>query len=224
VIASTLITTAFAAAVLAVFALAHFLHTRGAAVERTRKLTHASVAALALGLPPTGISHWFVLVLCGGFGALLLFTARRGVFGALHSIERRSHGIFYFAAAVYLCYVLQEIRQSYLEYYLPLAIMALSDSLAALCGRRWPFGRYTVSGHQKTLTGSTAFFLSALAISISMLSLWSGASAGTQSVLICGAVIAMVCTLVEAFSLNGLDNIAVPLAAAICLQMLIGKS
>lgn len=218
--ASLLITAAFAAAVLGIFALAQFMHKRrGVTPERTRKLVHAAVGALALGLPLAGISHWHVLLLCAGFAGLLAYTARRRRFEALHAIERPSHGILYFAAAVYLCYAAQEIQRSYLVYYLPLMIMAASDSLAALCGKRWPLGAYSLSGHRKTLMGSSAFFLSALIISLLMLGLFGGTGV-TTNVAVRAALIAAATTLVEALSVKGLDNVTVPLAAAICLQLL----
>jgi dolichol kinase len=93
-----------------------------------------------------------------------------------------------------------------------LLILSISDSLAALIGRR--FGRQQFLG--KSLAGSSAFFLSALLLTGLTLPAWPG-------VAFMGAAVA---TVIEALDLRIgplqlNDNLAIPLVTGIVLMLLL---
>src|SRR3546814_15775711 len=49
-------------------------------------------------------------------------------------------------------------------YYLPIMVLAISDPLAALSGKKWPWRPYRIAGATKTILGSLVFFMSAFLI------------------------------------------------------------
>jgi phytol kinase len=98
--------------------------------------------------------------------------------------------------------------------------------MAAIVGRRFGHYTYTVGGRTRSLEGSLAMlFWSWLATSAAIFGMpyliglfyvsWLLA-------LMVGGVVAIVCTLVEALSPWGIDNLTVPAAAGLLLNMLLG--
>ena len=94
---------------------------------------------------------------------------------------------------------------------LPILILACCDPMAAFVGKRRPWGRYTFLGHTKTLSGSLAFFVTAMALSV-FLFLWAEEARPLEA-LVLAAIIAVVTTVAEALSHKGYDNLTVPLGA-----------
>jgi dolichol kinase/phosphoserine phosphatase len=92
--------------------------------------------------------------------------------------------------------------------YLPaVLVVSVSDSFSAVVGKR--FGRIRVLGlHNRTLEGSAAFFVSALAILL---------LTRTPVEALCAAALG---TLIEVFARWSLDNLFIPLGVALCLSAL----
>lgn len=202
-----------AAAFLALFGLAELLyHRAGVQVELTRKLVHAGTGLLALLFPVLLHQHWLVLILCAIFGVLLVCTIRFRLLPSIHAIERESVGSLAYPVSVYLCYLAFDYqRPQYLYFYMPVLILALSDPLAALVGKRWPWGQFRIGQEYKTLSGSLAFFLSAFVISMAWLSQSVGKLGLAQSTAY-ALFIAGISTLAEALSRKGYDNLSIPLS------------
>ncbi len=102
--------------------------------------------------------------------------------------------------------------------------MTWGDAQAALVGRRYGFHRYTIFGQTRSVEGSVAMLLwswipTSLALFILPLVL------GTPTIspllaLVYGGATAVVCTLVEALSPWGIDNLTIPLVAMLVLYAL----
>jgi phytol kinase len=191
--------------------LYHFLKVN---VELTRKLSHFGTGILTLLFPIMLGNHWLVLLLCASFAGLLLLSLKFNFLKSINAIDRESVGSIAYPASVYICYFVYEYNgYQFYYFYLPILILAISDPLAALCGKKWPLGKYAVGKNHKTLMGSAVFFISAVVISFVLL---MSSYVGTTLFLIV-LVAAFLTTIIEAFSKRGFDNLTIPLTALIFL-------
>lgn len=218
---------------LALFALGELLyHVFKVKVEITRKLVHIGTGLLALLFPILLDNHWLVLLLCASFLLILLVSLRYNLLQSINAIDRKSVGSLAYPVAVYGCYLMFIYQDSqYIYYYLPILILAISDPMAALAGKKWPRGKYAIAGANKTCLGSLVFFLSAvLVILCCWLFLHSGNLAAAEDAGIAPlhywgrfaasiAFVAMIATVAEAVSRDGYDNITIPLSVLIALSL-----
>ncbi|MBI3239326.1 MAG: phosphatidate cytidylyltransferase, partial [Flavobacteriia bacterium] len=97
-------------------------------------------------------------------------------------------------------------------------ILAICDPIAALTGKRWPLGKYSVGKETKTLMGSGMFLASALIVYISL----TASLHPHTSVLMLiwrGLIVASIAALAEAVSGKGTDNITIPGAVLLALYL-----
>ncbi|MFT5861009.1 MAG: phytol kinase [Flavobacteriaceae bacterium] len=224
---------------LALFALGEILfHVAKMPVEMTRKIVHIITGLICLTLPAYVGSHWTVLFLTVSFILILVFSMKWNLLKSINSVNRKTIGSFLFPVSVYLTYWAFSIlglndfdanglldyqtdnsawyNGAILYYYLPILILAISDPMATLVGRKLQMGKFKVMGTTKTLIGSLGFLVSTLIISycfISVLDLSMG-----WIILVC-TVIALVTTVVEALSQKGFDNILIPLSTLLVLYL-----
>ena len=97
-------------------------------------------------------SSWSVLALCASFAVILLFSLKYRFLPSINAIDRESHGSILYPIAVYSCFLLYQYHNNDLMFfYAPILVLAISDPLAALFGKRWPKGEFTVGKDSKTL-------------------------------------------------------------------------
>lgn len=206
-----------AAVFLLVFAVAEVWRRVGTPpVEWTRKLVHVAGGLVALALPWLVRSHWTVLVLGALLGALLAGTRRLGLLASVHGVERRSEGAVYFPAAIYLVFLLGAERPAL--YLISVLTLVVSDALAALVGSAYGRLTYRVERDRRSLEGSVVFFLATfLSVHLPLLLL----TEVERAVSVLAAVqIALLVTLLEAISLDGADNLIVPIGTYLLLLKL----
>jgi CDP-diglyceride synthetase len=200
------------------FAMAEFMyHSLRSKVEVSRKWVHVSSGLCCLSFPFFITNHWIVLLLCSSFILLLLASKRFHKLQSIHKIDRKSYGSLLFPVAVYCSFLsFQYFNSEYLFFYLPIVILGICDPMAALLGKKWPFGKYKIGNDYKTVVGSTAFFVSCFLIL--MLSLPVFMPVKSISVILSYSfIISLSTTFVEAFSKNGIDNVTIPCCVTIGL-------
>jgi len=95
--------------------------------------------------------------------------------------------------------------------------MSYGDGIASLIGKRFGKHRLSFTVDQKSLEGSVAMFFSSLAmVGISLFYL----NAVPEKILILPLVV-LIATVVEIFSVKGLDNLLVALIASISYYILL---
>lgn len=210
---------ALSVAFLGLFALAEAMYVRARwKAEWTRKMVHVGTGLLTLFFPVVLQNQWSVLLLCGSFALLLIGSLYYRWLPSINAIDRFSVGSLMYPVAVYGCYLLFEAHhRDYTFFYVPVLILAVSDPAAALSGRAWPKGRYSVGKETKTLMGSSVFFVTALLL----FTLISRLSGKDLSLLLLwrGVVVAAFCTIAEAVSGKGTDNLTIPAAAVAALEV-----
>ncbi|WP_341368763.1 hypothetical protein [Yoonia sp. BS5-3] len=188
--------------------------------EVQRKLVHMGTGLYALTLPWLFADRWPVFMLVGL--TLLVMAvlrlpamAKGGIGETLHGVERQSYGDILLALAVGTVFLLADGNA--LLYVLPIATLTLADAAAALTGSHYGRKFFTVEDGQKSVEGSTAFFMVTLVLSMICLLLLSDVS--RPNVILLGAMVAAFGTLVEADSWRGFDNFFLPTGLMVFLAM-----
>ncbi|GEM56691.1 phosphatidate cytidylyltransferase [Flavobacterium branchiophilum] len=187
-------------------------------VEITRKITHFLSGIVCLSFPYTLHNHWIGLLLCISFVVILWVSEKYHYLQSIHAIDRFSFGCILFPIAVYGCFfVYCTIYNHKIYFYLPIIILAISDPLAALFGKKFPVGVYRLGAIKKTLMGSVVFFLSCWVL------VWIAFAQSTfpiESKVFKSIAISVLATFTEAISGKGFDNLSIPLVVELSLVLM----
>lgn len=198
-----------AVVLLSLLALGEVGRARGAGNEATRKFSHIACGAWILGFPWLFTSVHSVGLLGAMFAVLLLVTRHFGWLQSIHAVDRSGHGAAWYPAGVYFAGLLTW-REPGL-FVATVLLLALSDGLAALVGRRFGRRSYPVHGSTRTIEGSaTAFVVSWLAVVGCLVGF---GLAPPLAACVIGLVAGALVTAVEGMSPWGTDNVLVPVVA-----------
>jgi dolichol kinase len=199
---------------LAIIVAAQFMYKASVDTEKSRKFVHVSGGILSLFLPYFIDSHWYVLGLCSIAFLTLLITWIRKDLPGIHKTKRKSVGSVIFPIPVYICFAVDlEPRDTHIGFYLPVLLLTFSDTIAEWSGKKW--GKYGPAffGGKKTLIGSLFFFVSAVLLILGvMIYTDNWTITFTLNDLYPVLIIASVATVAELVSMNGWDNLTVPLS------------
>jgi dolichol kinase len=209
--------------VFGVIALAELLRRVGKRpVDFTRKFIHVGVG---MWVVPTALlfETWYLaLIPPASFVVINAISYLRGTFGSMETEDRGNLGTIFFpisfGALVY--------------YFWPQPVLMVAsmmpltwgDAMAAILGRRYGHYRFTIGGRTRSVEGSVAMlFWSWVTTSLALFIMPN--LAGKPAIhwllaLIYGGAVAVVCTLVEALTPWGIDNLTVAAAAAVILNLL----
>lgn len=190
----------------------HFFDVK---VEYTRKFVHAFTGIITLLFPIYIANIIDLIILCGSFLCIVFVTKNYNLLQSVNAIERKSNGSILFPIVVIICYIIESYMQNYVYFLIPILILSFADPIAAIVGKKWPKGKYSIRGNHKTLAGSLAFLFTAFLISILTVYL-IGNLLTVNRVLLC-FILAMVTTVGEAISIRGYDNLWIPLSCIITL-------
>ena len=193
--------------------------------EALRKIVHMGLGVVCLSFPWIFASVTELVVLCVCVLVLLLgvrsvpvLRARLG--GGLYGVKRDSVGDLLFSVSVVLLFLYAKDTPAL--YVLPLLILTLSDSAAALAGTR--FGRhfFQIPSGRKSWEGTFAFC--GVTVLLSGLTLWLLTPLVPAAVFCIALLLGIVGCMVEAVSWHGADNLLVPLGMHLLLSGLVEKS
>jgi phytol kinase len=171
--------------------------------ELSRKFVHLTSGLAAAAMPL--VLTFQEIALLGLLFALAMAASRRlAILRSVHEVERATWGEVCLPLGVTAAALLAPDPA---RYACAVATIAVSDVAACAAGRR--LGGPRLPGSRKTWAGSAAFLGTALAIGLILVPSRPGAV----------VVVAVVTTVVEAVSARGLDNLAVPAAAAAVLRL-----
>ena len=206
---------AISVAILLLFGLAELIGRKTPApVELTRKLTHVGAGAIVMGFPWFIDSPWTVAILATAFFGLLVAGRVSGQLRSVHGVERKTSGAYYYPFAVLGTFWLA--KGDPLLFCVPIAVMALADTVAALVGKSSGNVHYRVMDNSRTLEGSLCFFAMAMAVIVGGMAL--AGKPGWPELLIVALVAAIMSTATEAISVRGADNLFIPYACFLVLD------
>ncbi len=186
----------------------------GLRTELTRKFTHVGAGVVVLSFPWLITHTATVVVLALAFAGILVGGKVTGLLGSIHDVERRTGGAYYYPFAVLGAWLLS--GGDPLLFCVPLAVMAVADTGAALVGQRAGETTFQVMDGQRSLEGSVAFF--ALAFGVTLVGCALAERPGWPAMLLVSLVVAGLATAAEAVSVRGSDNLAIPYAAWLALD------
>ncbi|GGH25645.1 diacylglycerol/polyprenol kinase family protein [Dyadobacter endophyticus] len=202
---------------LALFGVSEWLyHVGKVKAEWTRKIVHIGTGLLTLLFPVVLASHWQVLFLCVSFLVILLVSLKFTWLPSINAIDRFSYGSILFPVIVYALFlVFQMAGKGLIVFYLPILILAICDPVAALVGKRFPFGKYQVLGGDKSVTGSLAFLVSALLVTAVTIFAFHDVTSRMLLILLVPAI----ATVAEGLGVKGMDNFTIPASVVLTLLM-----
>lgn len=209
-----------ACALAMLFLLRLYRKRRGAEGEWVRKLAHIGTGLLSISLPWIFSNRIPIFIICGASIALLLAIRylpliRNRLSGVLDDVGRDSWGEIYFPVSVALLY--QFAQGSKLLYAVPLIVLTLADTVAALTGAEYGKHEYSATGARKSIEGSIAFFCAAFfSVNVALVVF---SDVGRIETLLISLDIAIIVMLLEAIAWRGLDNIFIPLGVFILLRL-----
>lgn len=201
--------------IVALFAIGESLHrVARVRVELTRKFTHVGAGMIVLSFPWVIESPWTVLALSVSFGGLLVAGKMTGLLSSVHNVERRTSGAYFYPVAVFGTFWLS--KGDPLLFCVPIAVMALADTAAALVGQRIGEFHYRVFDNKRSVEGSLGFFGFALAVCMAGMAL--AGEPGWPAMFIVALVAAIMATATEAISVRGADNLFIPYTCFLVLD------
>ncbi len=214
-----------ACALAMLFLLRIYRKWRGADGEWIRKLAHIGTGLLSISLPWVFSSSIPIFIICGASIVLLLAIRylpliHNRLSGVLDDVARDSWGEIYFPLSVGLLYYFA--HGSKLLYVVPLVVLSLADTVAALTGAEYGKHGYAATGATKSMEGSIAFFSVAFfSVNVALVVF---SDAGRIETLLISLNIALIVMLLEAIAWRGLDNIFIPLGVFILLRLYLAMS
>ena len=183
--------------------------------EHSRKFLHVSGGLMCLLFPSIFNSHWWLLVLAVIAFSILLITYRKKLLPSVHQTKRYSLGSVLFPIPVYLCFLFAELQQNFLFFYIPVSLLAISDTATETGGNEWGHKTKQFFAGQKTLAGSISFFITAFLVCfiwLNFVTLFPAAEAIKISL-----IISISTAITETVTLHGWDNLSVPAVATVVL-------
>ncbi len=186
--------------------------------EVIRKAFHTGSGLLTLVLPfvfdhPEPVWLLGMLIIAGLIVLRMGFKVMEPISAILFGVRRQSCGGILFVLSI--CMVFTLSGGDFIIYLIPILILSVADSAAAVVGIYFGRHAYTISRSTKTLEGSTVYFL--VAFSCGLLFFWGPGELDRLSILTASFFLAWVTTLLEAVSGRGWDNLFPPLAAVLML-------
>lgn len=187
--------------------------------EQSRKFIHVSGGIMCLFLPIFFNSHIWPLLLAVLSFLLLFMTYATKYLNSIHKTKRRSIGSIIFPVPVYFCFLTAELSNNNLYFYVPVALLTFSDTAAEIAGNKWGYtGKQFFKG-QKTLAGTTAFFVTS--IIVCSLFFYFLPHIQTSQIIYFSLIISALTATAELITLHGWDNLTIPVVADIVLYILL---
>lgn len=190
-------------------------------VEFTRKFVHIGVGMVVFLLVWLFQSWQWAIIPPLAFIVINYISYRRQIFAGMETGERGQLGTVYFPISfAILIPLLWSMPVLLVASLMP---MTWGDAFAAIIGKRFGAREFSILGHTRSLEGSLTMFVFSFIATFLALVIFAqpiGTSLGLAF------IVAIVATIVEAFSPYGIDNLTVPLTSAVVLVFLnsvIGK-
>jgi phytol kinase len=180
--------------------------------EQSRKIVHigtGNVIALAwlLKLPA-----WVGITSAVLAGIITLISYWLPILPGVNSVGRKSYGTFFYSVSMgLLIAIFWPLKHP--EYaVIGILAMAWGDGLAAIVGQKWGRHPYKILGNSKSLEGTVTLLVVSYVITTIILYITHG---NLPIVWFVGIPVAIVAVILESISQFGIDNITLPLGAAL---------
>ena len=182
--------------------------------ELLRKIIHIGIGPLipiakVLEINQTTAQYCAAII---SFFVLINYIYR--LFPLIEDVDRKSFGTLFYCLSLLFLITIYWNKEP-LSLYAGVFIMTFGDGLAGLLGKNFKSNSWIIFGQKKSLIGTATMFIVSLIIAISL------AYFGSREITFFIALIALLATAIEQFSIAGIDNLFVPVVSAIAFNLLI---
>jgi phytol kinase len=168
---------------------------------------HLSAGAINIAAP-LFVTAQAIIIVNLLFAGLLLLSKKTTYFSAIQSVKRQSHGDIYLPLGIALAAAIL-LPKNIAAFQFGVAIMGFSDALAGLVGEQYGKHPINILRTTKSLEGSATFFVSSLVITFFFMPHLN------VGIILIPAIL----MIVELAFKYGLDNLVLPVTAALLLQL-----
>ena len=182
--------------------------------EIVRKIIHIGIGPLIPIAQFLKIDQNSALVFTGFVSLTVLINYTYRIFPTIEDVERKSYGTFFYCLSLFILISLFWNKDPY-SLIAGFFIMSFGDGLAGLLGKSFNSKNWIFFKQKKSLFGTMTMFLTSLII------VYSIGYAQQNSFNLNYFTIAFFATLLEQFSVLGIDNLIVPISSALLFNFFI---
>ena len=182
--------------------------------ELKRKIIHIGIGPLIPIAQFLKIDQNSALFFTGIISLLVLINYTRKIFPTIEDVERKSYGTLFYCLSLFILIFLFWDKDPY-ALISGFFIMTFGDGLAGLIGKNFNSKSWIFFKQKKSLFGTMTMFLTSLIVVCSI------GYAQQNSLNLNYFTIAFFATLLEQFSVLGIDNFIVPISSALFFNFFI---
>ena len=182
--------------------------------EIVRKIIHIGIGPLIPIAQFLKIDQNSALIFTGIVSLTVLINYTYKIFPTIEDVERKSYGTFFYCLSLFILISLFWNKDPY-ALITGFFIMTFGDGLAGLLGKSFNSKNWIFFKQKKSLFGTSTMFLTSLIVVCSI------GYAQQKSFNLNYFTIAFLATLLEQFSILGIDNFIVPICSALFFNLFI---
>jgi len=182
--------------------------------EIVRKIIHIGIGPLIPIAQFLKIEQNSALIFTGIISLIVLINYIYKIFPTIEDVERKSFGTFFYCISLFILISLFWDKDPY-SLITGFFIMTFGDGLAGLIGKKTNSRSWILFKQKKSLIGTITMFLTSLIV-VSIIGY-----AKHNNFNLNYFTIAFIATLLEQFSILGIDNFIVPVTSALCFNFFV---
>ena len=179
--------------------------------EVIRKIIHIGIGPLIPIAQFLKINQSSALIFTGIVSTMVVINYTYKLFPTIEDVERKSYGTIFYCLSLFVLIWLFWDKNPY-ALTTGFFIMTFGDGLAGLIGKSFNSKSWTFFKQKKSLFGTLTMFLASLIVICSI------GYAQQNSFNLNYFAIALIATILEQFSVLGIDNLIVPISSALCFN------
>jgi len=184
--------------------------------EIVRKIIHIGIGPLIPIAQFLKIDQNSALIFTGIVSLIVLINYTYKLFPTIEDVERKSYGTIFYCLSLFILIWLFWDKDPY-ALFAGFFIMTFGDGLAGLIGKSFNSKSWIFFKQKKSLYGTITMFLTSLIVVCSI------GYSQQNSLNLNYFTIAFIATLLEQFSILGIDNFIVPISSALFFNFLIER-
>jgi len=179
--------------------------------EIVRKIIHIGIGPLIPIAQFLKITQNSALIFTGIVSLMVFINYNYKLFPTIEDVERKSYGTLFYCLSLFILIYLFWDKDPY-ALISGFFIMTFGDGLAGLIGKSFKSKSWIIFKQKKSLFGTLTMFLTSLIVVCSI------GYAQQKNVNLNYFAIAFLATVLEQFSVLGIDNFIVPISSALCFN------
>ena len=179
--------------------------------EIVRKIIHIGIGPLIPIAQFLKINQNSALIFTGIVSIMVFINYTYKLFPTIEDVERKSYGTLFYCLSLFILIWLFWDKDPY-ALIAGFFIMTFGDGLAGLIGKNFNSKNWIIFNQKKSLFGTLIMFLTSLIVVCSI------GYAQQKNVNLNYFAIAFLATILEQFSVLGIDNFIVPISSALCFN------